>query len=93
VPTPFPHFSAYEHGCPLLVEPETAAFGYLRERLHSEQRAARSDLWLSRDLRRIGNGERRSHVLPKPWQALSFLGIATQASIRTRKRTATRNHF
>jgi hypothetical protein len=26
---------------------ETAAFGYLRERLYSEQRVAGNDLWLS----------------------------------------------
>ena len=35
------------------MEPETAAFGYLRERLFSEQRVFDSDLWLSRDMRRV----------------------------------------
>jgi hypothetical protein len=31
-------------GWPFSKEPETAAFGYLRERLYSEQRVAGSDL-------------------------------------------------
>jgi hypothetical protein len=29
------------------MEPETAAFGYLRERLYQEHRVAGGDLWLS----------------------------------------------
>lgn len=69
------------------MEPETAAFGYLRERLHSEQRAARSDLWLSRDMRRIGNGERRSRSSKALTGAFVPLG-SRRRSIWARKRTA-----
>jgi hypothetical protein len=43
------------------MEPETAAFGYPRERLLWQQRVFGSDLWLSRDMRRIVTSERRSH--------------------------------
>jgi hypothetical protein len=44
------------------MQPETAASGYLRERFFGQQRVADSDLWLSRDMRRVSTGERRSHV-------------------------------
>lgn len=46
-----------------LIEPETVAFAYLRERLYCEQRVGGRDLWLSRDMRRVTPGERRSRAL------------------------------
>jgi hypothetical protein len=89
----------------LLKEPETAAFGYLRERLYSGTAGRSSDLWLSRDMRRVSTGERRSHCVSKASQVLSFpYLIATRSSIRTRhpgspnhgpidRTNSTRNHF
>jgi hypothetical protein len=42
------------------MESETAAFGYLRERLFCQQRVFDSDLWLSAIMRQVVAGERRS---------------------------------
>jgi hypothetical protein len=53
------------------MEPETAAFGYLRERLFLRTAGpCNKNLWLSATCA-VVNGERRSHA-PKSRRALSF---------------------
>jgi hypothetical protein len=65
---------------------ETAAFGYLRERLYSEQRVAGNDLWLSATCAVLVPASDGSHVFSKPGRCFRSVGplIATRCSIRMR---------
>jgi hypothetical protein len=60
----------HDRAGPRSLGAETAAFGYLRERLFLEQRV-REGLWLSATCAVVGNGERRSLTL-KSRRGLSF---------------------
>ena len=57
------------------MESETAAFGYLRERLRTASPAVRGPLAI-RDMRREVNGERRSRI-PKSRPELLFPDVVT----------------